>query len=176
MRQIQYQQQQDNSKNTWGLGVLSVNWCPSLIAASLQLELEEQSHQDSSSMPIIWSNRVDSETGTVELSIPGALAKQEKIASLRTSSSSSQGIIVYIGDSSTDLLAILEADIGILFGGSSSTIALAEQYGVAIKPLAERNGFMVDSANTNEPIIWVADCWSEIEALMKGDDSSTWFR
>lgn len=157
--------------NTWGLAVLSINWCPSLISASLQPHLDDG---QSDNMPIIWSNRVDSKTGNVELPIPGAVAKQEKIASLRTDSTS-DGIIVYIGDSSTDLLAILEADVGILFGGSSSTIALAEQYGVTIKPLSERTS-MASANNTDEPIIWTTDCWSEIEAQMKGTDPTTWFR
>ncbi|CAJ1934633.1 unnamed protein product [Cylindrotheca closterium] len=179
LRQIlhHHHRQEEEGNNKWGLAVLSVNWCPSLIAASLRPEIEQYS------MPIIWSNRVDSKTGRVELSIPGALAKQEKIASLRSeslssSSSSPRGLIVYVGDSSTDLLAILEADVGILFGGSSSAIALAQQYGVTVKPLSERNGWMGNdiTKTASEPIIWTAGCWSEVEALMKGDDASTWFR
>jgi DNA-binding transcriptional LysR family regulator len=42
---------------------------------------------------------------------------------------------VYVGDSVTDLLAMLEADVGVVVGRSSSLRALARALGVAVLPL-----------------------------------------
>jgi 2-hydroxy-3-keto-5-methylthiopentenyl-1-phosphate phosphatase len=165
--------------NKWKLGVLSINWCPSLICASLQphilVSLDDTTAATTTTtdnMPIVWSNQVDSETGEVSIAVPGASAKRQRIAKLREENDSC--CIVYVGDSSTDLAALIEADIGILMGNNASTIGMARQWGVLVRPLSERP--TTNTKAEGESVIWTTECWSEIEALLLAtDDEASWF-
>jgi hypothetical protein len=85
---------------SWQLGILSINWCPSLIDATLLRSLP-----CAQNVPV-WSNSVD-QHGVVSQVVAGALDKRARIAKLKRSA-----FVVYIGDSTTDLAALVEADLG----------------------------------------------------------------
>jgi phosphoserine phosphatase len=160
------------SARQWDIGVLSINWCPSLIAASIQPLLENCLDVP---MPIIWSNLVQAESGEVSLIIPGALAKKERIKKLKQEGEVS--VVVYVGDSSTDLAALIEADVGILIGGSESTINMAKDRGVKIRPLSEYGSSMcvtLDERDQSQNVIWATECWSEVENILYSQDENTW--
>ena len=147
----------------WKLGVLSINWCPSLIQAALMDPIAQhcQQFQD---IPI-WSNRVNRD-GVVSLQVPGALAKKQQIAHLQNDDS----LVVYIGDSSTDLAALIQADIGILLGNSKSTISMAQKWGYSVIDLkSQPNKNNIEELlrkHESSTIVWRADDWSEIGALL----------
>lgn len=143
------------------LRILSINWCPSLISACLQPHLPKDKEP-----PFIWSNMVDHRNGKVLLQIPGALAKQKRILELKQSDC----LVVYVGDSSTDLAALLEADVGILFCGSESTMNIAKQAGVCFLSLSK-----LKTHKKKKNVIWTTDCWSDIEALVESKDEREWF-
>jgi 2-hydroxy-3-keto-5-methylthiopentenyl-1-phosphate phosphatase len=129
----------------WRLGVLSINWCPSLIDAALVRELVRHNNNQNSAAEFetpIWSNSVDGE-GNVSLRVPGALAKKDRISELK-SSIGDESTVMYVGDSLTDLAALVEADIVILIGQSKSTIAIAELWGVKVIPLKQRHKMTED--------------------------------
>lgn len=163
----------------WSLAVLSINWCPALIDASLiQPVLRKRRNIlsiDSCDTDIpIWSNRVDGD-GTVSLHVPGASAKRERIAELRRHIKTSDGssAIVYIGDSSTDLAALVEADIGIIMGQSSSMTVLAERWGIQIVPSKYRSqhGFGSNSDDDvsiwrKKKLLWQVESWQEIDEML----------
>lgn len=170
----------------WHLGVLSINWCPPLIEAALLQRVraalaESEEGRDAGiatpskrlSKENIWSNAVNSE-GVVELPVPGAAAKRARIASLKAKAAAGSSLVVYIGDTSTDLLGLLEADIGILIGRSKSTELIADRWGVPLVPLAEREirDSLVAEDKTN---VWVAQHWEEIERVLErfSHDSSS---
>ena len=173
------------SKSTclgWNLAVLSINWCPALIDASLVRPVLNKRRSilqiDSCNTEVpIWSNSVDGE-GTVTLHVPGALAKRDRIKELRRhiinahdvsddeeGSDTSSHVIVYVGDSSTDLAALLEADIGIIMGNSSSMIAMAQKYGVSVVPLGHRKQHDLDVLG-GEKILWTVESWQEIDEML----------
>ena len=145
----------------YGIGVLSINWCPLLIESLLVHPLCESSESEALSDDIaIWSNSVNAE-GIVALPFPGAIAKREKILEIQNSGREDDSFrVVYVGDSSTDLLAIIQADVGILLGGSQSATTLAKQYGVTVKPLSE-----FDDENSQR-IVWTANNWQEIGSFL----------
>ena len=160
----------------WSLAVLSINWCPSLIDAALIQPLLKkrrsilQIEYCDTEIPV-WSNRVDEE-GVVLLEVPGALAKRDRIKELRRhihendESSGSSSIIIYVGDSTTDLAALLEADIGIIIGESSSIMMIAERYGVKIIPSKTRGSSDSIESSCEKKILWQVDRWSEIDELL----------
>jgi len=145
------------AKKTLGLklGVLSINWCPSLIEAALLHPLQHQlllGSNGANEIPI-WSNSIDRE-GIVKLNVPGALAKKDRIMRLKKQ----KAHVIYIGDSSTDLGALLEADVGILIGCSKSAISLAEKWGIPFATLKD----YFHSQKKHEEVIWTANSWKEI--------------
>jgi hypothetical protein len=178
----------------WSLAVLSINWCPALIDASLvqpvlrkKRSLLNQQHCETE-VPI-WSNNVDEE-GVVTLHVPGALAKRDKIVELRNrleylhnsaeeSKARNKHLIVYVGDSSTDLAALLEADIGIIMGNSSSTRSIAERWGIVIFSLQNRHEHGFDAGLKGMPdtedrpiILWQAESWQEIDEMLEELDAN----
>ena len=149
---------QDFETRQHAIGVLSINWCPTLIESLLVHPLCAANNE--LDVPI-WCNSVDGE-GIVDLPYPGAIAKQQKIKELQENNDSS---VIYVGDSSTDLLAILQADVGILLGGSQSAVGLAQRYGMSVHPL---NGYRVEE---NEKVVWTVDSWEEIRSFLEDNQS-----
>jgi hypothetical protein len=64
------------------------------------------------------------------------LDKVEKFKSIKSGmDSTAASLSVYIGDSVGDLLCLLEADIGIVIGSSTSLRRVGKQFGVSFVPL-----------------------------------------
>lgn len=184
----------------WRLGVLSINWCPPLIEAALvrhlrnNLELNQESEptidigvrgtsennsasfqQPPPAVVDIWSNVVDI-NGVVELHVPGAVAKKARIAALRRQAQHQSALVVYIGDSTTDLAALIEADMGVIIGGSNSVAAFANRWGITLSPLSEwRREQHWKPSSLARRTIWVVERWDEIEKLLVDLSLSPWW-
>ena len=179
-----------SSNNNWRIGVLSINWCPTLIEAVVLNPLcNERSSSESKESTTttslnfedipIWSNTVD-ENGTVSLTVPGAIAKKERILKLQQQQqqqqqNSNNNLVVYVGDSSTDLLALIQADVGILLMGSKSTIGLGIKFGVTFRSLNDYNNYYNnnDKKTENEnclDVVWTASDWDEIGSFLNHND------
>ena len=99
------------------------------------------------------------ESGTIELPVPGAAEKREKIAELvGQAHAAGRGPVVYVGDSATDLLALLAADVGILIGESRSARQVARRFGLRLAPLPRELQGRGDSGAD----VWEATCWDDI--------------
>ena len=185
----------------WCLGVLSINWCPNLIEAALMMPVrrhlargreEEEGALDTTSniahpKAEVWSNEIDDD-GVVTLHVPGASAKRMCIQSLKErlqqelqqqdhgGSHTSRPVVVYIGDSSTDLSGLLEADIGIMLGNSGTIMKIAKRWNIEISKLSDRRGQMQQQQHRQQKnglherdvnTVWMADGWEEIERLLQ---------
>ena len=114
----------------------------------------------------IWSNAVDS-NGVVHLNVSGAIAKQTQIVKLQR-----QQKVIYVGDSSTDLAALVQADVGILIGTSQSTRDMCKQFKIPMIPITDYlqrddsdENNENDNNNDNGPYkrtVWTAQNWNEI--------------
>jgi phosphoglycolate phosphatase-like HAD superfamily hydrolase len=144
----------------WKLCILSINWSQPLVDAVLLHPIRQ--HLDN--VPVeakVWCNSVDAE-GCITLKVPGARAKRDCIAALRQEQDSC--FVVYVGDSSTDLLGLLEANVGVLFGNSNTVAAIAEKWKIRLAPLAQRQHKKLDPMD--ESTVWVAQDWMEVEKLL----------
>ncbi len=118
--------------------------------------------------------------GVVSLHVPEALAKRDWIIELRQNihlRSDKSCVIVYIGDSLTDMSALLKADIGIVIENSSSTKMIAAMWCIQIVPLRHRDqhgfGSILDGdlVNWGKKLLWQAESWKEIDdALIQLDE------
>ena len=153
------------------LSVLSINWSRTLIEASLVQPVLRKRRAlldiDSCDTEIaIWSNDVD-EDGCVTLNYEGSVAKKEQIMRLRSKmreeSIDGEPVIVYVGDSSTDLLALIEADVGIIVGDKTSAISIARRWGYHVKPLSDRHK---EGDWMRKGILWTTNDWYEIDKAL----------
>lgn len=138
------------------LGVLSINWSPALIRAFLDEELHHGYE--------LWCNELQ-EDGRVQLLIPGAAEKRDIIAQLVKRATGS-GPVIYVGDSATDLLALLEANVGILIGESRTARRLAAKFGVPIRPLP--SSLSECDVDVAQRTVFEAASWDDIRRCVDG--------
>ncbi|KAL9431195.1 hypothetical protein AB3S75_026392 [Citrus x aurantiifolia] len=95
---------------------------------------------------------------------------------LKDHSNNEQNLTVYIGGSPGDLLCLLEADIGIVIGSSSSLRRLGDHFGVSFVPLfsslVERQKELVDGSSYKwkrlPGTLYTVSSWAEIHAFILG--------
>ena len=77
----------------------------------------------------IWRNTID-ENGIVSLMVPGAVAKKERILKLQQHQQQNQhnNFVVYVADSTTYLLALIQADVGILLKVFTDSVFVIYEY------------------------------------------------
>ncbi|KAK9806664.1 hypothetical protein WJX73_005744 [Symbiochloris irregularis] len=97
------------------------------MAAEVRVHANEVECKRSNSAQMVSS-------GTLVRHMQNALDKRAKVKEL-ASVAKADGITVYVGDSVTDLGALLEADIGIVMGGNSTLARVAAAAGITIQPL-----------------------------------------
>lgn len=95
---------------------------------------------------------------------------------LKYRNSDDQHLTVYIGGSLGDLLCLLEADIGIVMGSSSSLRRVGEQYGVSFVPLfsglVDKQKKLAEDGsckwNKLAGTLYTVSSWAEIHAFVLG--------
>lgn len=95
---------------------------------------------------------------------------------LKDHSNDEQNLTVYIGGSPGDLLCLLEADIGIVIGSSSSLRRLGDHFGVSFVPLfsslVERQKELDDGSSYKwkrlTGTLYTVSSWAEIHAFILG--------
>lgn len=119
--------------------ILSVNWSDEFIRHALDGKVEV-------SLWTITANHIyfgedGSATGKVSKDQEGGLRTgldklghlERRKASVRETQGGDK-LLVYIGDSNTDLPCLLEADIGIVFGNNTSLQKNLDKYGIEVRP------------------------------------------
>ena len=87
-----------------------------------------------------------------------------------------KNLTIYIGDSVGDLLCLLEADIGIVFGSSASLRSVGTQFGVSFVPLypgvvMKQREFVEGSSSSwkgSTGVLYTVSSWAEIHAFILG--------
>lgn len=151
----------------WRLGILSLNWCPPVIHALLPVLKSSPPPAD------VWCNSIDEASGRVSNTVNGAVAKREIIEELvkqvreSSAAASAEGghrpLVVYVGDSATDLLAMLAADVGILIGESGWSREIAERFGLVIEPLDQQD---LIGTEARREVVFEAQSWLDIKRCL----------
>nr|GLL23177.1 probable aminopyrimidine aminohydrolase, mitochondrial isoform X1 [Ipomoea trifida] len=160
--------------------VLSYCWCDDLIRSAfssggLNDELK------------VYANELEFEesfcTGEIVKKVESPIDKHQafgKIIVERCVSDKKIPLTVYIGDSVGDLLCLLEADVGIVVGSSSSLRRVGTHFGVRFIPLfrgvvdKQKESDEVKGADSSSPwkrlsgILYTASSWAEIHAFVIG--------
>jgi hypothetical protein len=78
-----------------------------------------------------------------------------------------RGWSCFVGDSSTDLLAALEVDVGILMAPRSSTIEVCGKIGIKLLPLPADLEEVQQLKNPTECTLFVALNWKDIQTFLR---------
>mmetsp|Transcript_30506 Transcript_30506/g.72639 ORF Transcript_30506/g.72639 Transcript_30506/m.72639 type:complete len:947 (+) Transcript_30506:59-2899(+) len=143
--------------------VVSVSWAQDVIRAALS-PLE----------PGVEANRLSlGGDGLCDGAISGEMqtAEDKRGALRRLLGGERRGPTVYVGDSATDLGALLDADVGIVVGDNGMLRPAAEAASASVRPLvalaaAARGGASPRAAGT----VYRANSWWDIAQLLLGDD------
>lgn len=129
-------------------------------------------------------------TGEIEIRIPGSFGKHRRFRDLavmaretaggseRTavSVSGQRSLTVFVGDSVTDLLAMLDADVGIVVGNSGTFAKVANAFGIPVRPLTAAHQALGGNRETadnrgsteSDRCIYRVANWAEIDVFLFG--------
>ncbi|KAK4480299.1 hypothetical protein RD792_013368 [Penstemon davidsonii] len=162
-----------NDKLNTCIHVLSYCWCGDLIRSSfssgginsVNVHANEFIYGDSLS------------TGKIVKKVESPIDKVQAFKNILENCSKDQkNLTVYIGDSVGDLLCLLEADVGIVIGSSSSLRRLGSHFGVSFVPLFP--GLIKKQKQCSEQslyswkglsgVLYTVSNWAEIHAFILG--------
>ena len=129
-------------------------------------------------------------TGDIAVKVSGSFGKHKHFLNLAaTARETARGfeavprtMSVYVGDSVTDLLAMLDADVGIVVGNSDGDAfeRVATAFGIEIRPLAavygtlgetggQAGGSLDEGSTGRGSCVYRASGWPEIDVFLFGD-------
>ncbi|XP_027772451.1 bifunctional TH2 protein, mitochondrial isoform X2 [Solanum pennellii] len=153
--------------------VLSYCWCGDLIRSSfssggidgLDIHANELIFQESLS------------TGEIDKKVESPIDKVQAFSKILSNCrNDKKNLTVYIGDSVGDLLCLLEADVGIVLGSSSSLRRVGNHFGVSFVPLfpgvLQKQKMYAGSDSSSwtglSGVLYTASSWAEIHAFVLG--------
>lgn len=123
-------------------------------------------------------------SGELAVQVSGSFGKHQRFLNLEAAARetfaspepSARSITIYVGDSVTDLLAMLDADVGIVVGESGTFKKAASAFGIAVRPLASAYGALdgtEESLRQRAPdpagqCVYRVSQWAEIEVFLFG--------
>lgn len=144
--------------------IVSVNWSAELIAYSFD-EMIPKKH--------IYANHILGNDGLAN----GLVGKEmissfDKLKIVQQILAKDKGVSVFVGDSITDLLGLLEADIGIIIGDSKTILKTADTFGINVEPIAEilkpkELDFSCGRASNRTRVLYITKDWYQIEQLVR---------
>ncbi|XP_076931271.1 bifunctional TH2 protein, mitochondrial-like [Bidens hawaiensis] len=163
----------DQSLNA-NVHVLSYCWCADLIRSSFSSGGIHTMH--------IHANEFEYEnslsTGDIIKKVETPVDKLQAFTGILKCSDQTDktNLTIYIGDSVGDLLCLLEADIGIVIGSSSSLRKIATHFGVSFVPLfpalikkqKEHVEGSVFSWNRLSGVLYTVTSWAEVHSFIVG--------
>ncbi|KAL9165860.1 hypothetical protein ABFS82_06G197600 [Erythranthe guttata] len=168
-----------NENLNTNIHVLSYCWCGDLIRSAfasaggldpVNIHANEFTYEDSLS------------TGEIIKKVESPIDKVQAFTNIKQSCCSDQKKIltVYIGDSVGDLLCLLEADVGIVIGSSTSLRRVGSHFGVSFVPLfpgliEKQKQFTEEESSSGwkglSGILYTVSSWAEIHAFILGSHS-----
>ncbi|KAG2498573.1 hypothetical protein HYH03_003324 [Edaphochlamys debaryana] len=165
--------------------VVSVNWSHALVRAVLGLPCagpEAEGPGEGSARSGAVELRCNSlelgpdglTSGRLTKRVQSARDKQAQMQRIKAKSPTDNdqppAALVYVGDSASDLAALLDADYGIVVGTNRLLRRVAAAYGIVLRPLAAAP---LDPTTVPAGTLYEADGWEEIRAFLFGVERPT---
>ncbi|PIN11147.1 Aminopyrimidine aminohydrolase [Handroanthus impetiginosus] len=162
-----------NENLNTNIHILSYCWCRDLISSAFKSGGLDSVNIHANEF--IYENSIS--TGAIIKKVESPIDKIQAFTNiLEKCSKDRKNLTVYIGDSVGDLLCLLEADIGIVIGSSSSLRRVGSHFGVSFIPLfpgvIEKQKQVIDENfpgwNGRSGILYTVSSWAEIHAFILG--------
>ncbi len=129
--------------------ILSSNWCKDFVFGCLEGRVDEDNII--ANQPI-YDPTSHLSTGAVQFSVVSAFDKQKHVKQLRSKQQkerndkernelngdkTAEAAVMYVGDSTNDLMALLEADLGVLLGSNQNVLRIMENNHIRMLPLRD---------------------------------------
>ena len=137
------------------INVISANWSKELIIGVMG-----DLYDNIISNDLEFSEECIS-TGQINLHIRSPFDKLKYYQSLK----SDMGSNLYIGDSVSDLLAILTADIGVLLGRGEMVMRVISHFNIPFKKLSNEDKFSEVRFDINRNIL-IVDSWQQLDNFL----------
>lgn len=142
------------------LHVISLNFSEKLIHFVLNRQ---------GTLPIeIHTNKLEFENGTsngiMDKKYVSASDKEVRLENIIEKAENSSGVTIYIGDSFTDLLALLKADVGIIIGESESMYKVCNDFGIHVVPSSEWS--YERFSNEENKVLYSVSTWNDIQEFI----------
>ena len=140
--------------------VVSLNFSKKLILGALN---------QAGTLPLdVHSNELEFKngicTGNMDKKFLSAFDKEVLLMKIVQNADKDSGVSIYIGDSFTDLLALLEADIGLVIGDSNTLHNVCNKFGIHVVPLHFWNYARLSEKNAeSQPVLFSVKSWMEIK-------------
>ncbi|KAK7269166.1 hypothetical protein RIF29_21882 [Crotalaria pallida] len=153
--------------------VLSYCWCGDLIRSAFSsAELNELNVHANE---FAYDGSIS--TGEIVKKVESPIDKVQAFRNiLKNCKGDKKKLTLYIGDSVGDLLCLLEADIGIVIGSSSSLRTVGTQFGISFVPLfsglVKKQKEYIEGSSSNwkglSGILYTVSSWAEVHAFILG--------
>ncbi|ELR11953.1 haloacid dehalogenaselike hydrolase domain containing protein [Acanthamoeba castellanii str. Neff] len=157
------------------LHALSANWSKDYLAGALDGLIDEQHIRTNevNPMDLAYDEVTKLSTGQMKLQVVSALDKQRYIRCLREElHNRPNNRVLYVGDSLNDILALLEADYGVLMGSRKTAAEVLRAYNVEVRPLASFETKFAQEPNAQGPVVWQANDWGEVVSWLFPSDEN----
>ncbi|XP_071702471.1 bifunctional TH2 protein, mitochondrial-like [Rutidosis leptorrhynchoides] len=169
-----FQKITNNENLNVNVHVLSYCWCADLIRSAFSSGGIHTMHVHANEFE--YENSLS--TGEIIKKVESPIDKLKSFTNILKNSdeSNKQNLTVYIGDSVGDLLCLLEADIGIVIGSSSSLRRIGSHFGVSFVPLfpalIKKQKELVEGSelswNRLSGVLYTVSSWAEIHSFIIG--------
>ncbi|KAG1664830.1 hypothetical protein FOA52_007088 [Chlamydomonas sp. UWO 241] len=92
-------------------------------------------------------------------------------ANASSSAASPRGLVAYVGDSTSDLLALLAADVGIVIGSNRSLRRVCARFGVALRPLS--SSVSLTDAGASSGVLYTTNSWHDVSDFLFGCETGS---
>jgi len=137
------------------INVISANWSKELIISVMDNLFDDIVSND------LEFDADDISTGQINFHVLSPFDKLKFYQRLKSNS----GNNLYIGDAISDLLAILAADIGVLFGRSESVMRIISHFNLPSKELSAEDKFSEVRSDINKTILMV-NSWRQLDTFL----------
>ncbi len=138
------------------INIISANWSTDLIIGAMGNLYDSVVAND------LRFDATGLSTGQIDTLVVSPFDKLKHFRRLQ----SQTGKTLYIGDAVSDLLAILEADIGVLFGRDNSVMRVISHYNIPFRILTDEDKYSVDESQTQGTIL-IANSWEQLDGYLK---------
>ena len=158
-----------NAEKQVSIHIISLNWMQGLVHSTLRGNVPTSNIHTG-----VVPKLVHHTSALQKSNLSTAFDKRQMLQNF-SKESKTPGLVIYVGDSIADLLALLAADVGFIIKGSRTILDVCQHFGIKVLPTGS---YPTEGENTPRQMrkgfpflqkrkaLYLADSWSDIEMVI----------